>query len=94
MTSRNDLSTLALERKLPPVPEVTISDAEHARHVVVERVYGLGGLPGIGEGDPAEATRDILGALGLLPNQPQPKSTIKHGQWMRMQREKESDATA
>lgn len=75
----------ALASGIPVVRELSEKDRLHASAVVSEFVLGLRGAPA--SATPAHDGREILGALGLMPDQPKPQSSEQ----FRRAREKEAE---
>ena len=63
----------ALASGLPPVRELSAKDRVHAQAIVAEFVLGHRGAPA--SETPAQDGREILGALGILPDQPKIQSS-------------------
>lgn len=63
----------ALASGLPPVRELSEKDRRHAQAIVAEFVLGHRGSPA--SVTPVQDGREILGALGLLPDQPKIQSS-------------------
>ncbi len=74
---------LSLSTRVTRVDGPNETEMQQARCIVVERMFGLGGLRAQDSDDPAESSRQLMSVLGILPGQPPPRDTVK---WSRMKR--------